>query len=80
MITNKAINNGTLRAAMQREKAAWNRYRTYCVSRFYEDNKFLRDEASIGLFGEWQILYEVRRSLTPKPRRYRKGGLNLCRS
>lgn len=81
----REIDRTTIKAAIQREKAAWDRYKGHCLAMVWaERGKFVRDETSIALFNEWQILYSVKRDLMGKrrlPRRpYRKGGLNLCRS
>lgn len=79
----RSINRRTLHVAIQREKAAWNRYRGYCESKMWNERGFVRDETSVGLFNEWQILYSVKLDLMGKRRirrSYRKRGLNLCRS
>lgn len=76
----REIDRTTLRAAIAREKAAWERYRAHCTALM--SGKFIRDETSILLFNEWQILYSVKLDLMGKRHRrhYRNGGLNLCRS
>lgn len=79
----RTIDRTTLKEAIFREKAAWNRYKGYCESKLWRERGFVRDEASTGLFNEWQILYSLKLDLMGKRRlrqTYRKGGLNLCRS
>jgi len=71
-----------LKAALIQEKAAWKRYKDYCSARCWGNRSpDVRDQISLALYGAWQVLYEVRRSLTGarfKARRpYKKGGLNL---
>lgn len=81
----RSTDQSTLKVAIAREKMAWNRYRAHVVAMAWaERGAFVRNETSIALFNEWQILYSVKLSLMGRrrlPRRsYRKGGLNLCRS
>ncbi len=79
----REIDRTTLKGAIAREKAAWERYRAHCTALTWASyGKFVRDETSIMLFNEWQVLYGVKLDLMGKRHRrhYRKGGLNLCRS
>lgn len=79
------MSRALVKAAYAQEREAWRRYRRHVVHEYWYTRAWSNDHdpEAAELFNAWRATYEARLSLMPPERirrRYRKGGLNLCRS